>query len=103
MFVRAPIEERIALIARRLSFDESTKHSVKTKAVELANKYLDQLSEDEERSTLDVALSAVYISCLKSGVKISQTEIASSVINGLNRWPCVVADMNKRLEAREVR
>lgn len=101
--MRASIEERITLIARRLSFDESTKQSVKTKAVELANRYLDQLSEEEERSTLDVALSAIYISCLKSGIKISQTQIASSVINGLNRWPCVVVDMDNKLKMRKVR
>jgi len=101
--MRTSIEERITLITRRLSLDKSTKQSVETKAVELANRYLNLLSEEEERSTLDVALSAVYISCLKSGVKISQTQIASSVINGLNRWPCVATDMDDRLKLRKVR
>ena len=55
------------------------------------------LSEEDERSTLDVALGAVYNSCLLSGVQISQTQIASWLMNGLNRWPVVAADMSKRL------
>jgi len=91
------IEERINFITNKLGLDENTERSVRIKAVELAYTYLEKLSEEEERSTFDVALSAVYISCLKSGLKISQTHIASSVANGLNRWPSVVTDMDKRL------
>jgi hypothetical protein len=85
------------LITKKMSFEENVRNRVRANAVELATKYLNKLSENEERCTLDVALSAVYLSCRKSGVEISQTQLASAVSNGLNRWPCVVIDMNKRL------
>lgn len=91
------IGERIFLITKKLPFEENARNHVRASAVEIATKYLNKLSENEERSTLDVALSAVYLSCLKSDMKISQTQLASAVSNGLNRWPCVVIDMNKRL------
>jgi transcription initiation factor TFIIIB Brf1 subunit/transcription initiation factor TFIIB len=91
------VRERITLITKKLSLDEDTEKKVCTYATELATKYLKKLSENEERSALDVALSAVYLSCLKLDIKLSQTKLASSIFNGLNRWPCVVTDMSRKL------
>ena len=91
------VKERITSITKKLSLDENTERKVHTCAIELATKYLKKLSENEERSALDVALSAVYLSCLKLDIKLSQTKLASSISNGLNRWPCVVMDMNRKL------
>lgn len=91
------VRERITLITKTLSLSGDTEKKVRTYATELATKYLEKLSENEERSALDVALSAVYLSCLKLDIKLSQTKLASSISNGLNRWPCVVTDMNRKL------
>jgi transcription initiation factor TFIIIB Brf1 subunit/transcription initiation factor TFIIB len=92
-----PVRERIISITKKLSLDEDAEQRVRNCATDLATNYLKKLSENEERSALDVALSAVYLSCLKLDIRLSQTQLASSISNGLNRWPCVVNDMNRKL------
>jgi len=94
------IEEQIEFISRELPFDFQTKKEIRKLAISFAHSYLDKLKEDEKRFPRDIALSAIYISSNELGKPISQHEVARISGFDLVRWPCVVSDMNRRVNNR---
>jgi len=94
------IEEQIDFISQELPFDSKTKKEIRKLAIRFARSYLNKLEEDEERFAKDIALSAIYISSNELGKPISQYEIAKNTGFDLVRWPCIVSDMNKRVNNR---
>ena len=91
------IKEQIEFISQELPFDSQTKKEIGKLAITFARSYLSKLKEDEERFPKDIALSAIYISSNEIGKPISQYEIAKMTGFDLVRWPCIVSDMNKRV------
>ena len=91
------IEEQIEFISQGLPFDPQTKKEIKKLAIDFAHSYLSKLKEHEERFPTDIALSAIYISSNELGKAISQYEIAKMSGFDLVRWPCIVSDMNRRV------
>ena len=91
------IEEQIEFISQELPFDSQTKKEIRKLAINFAHYYLSKLKEDEERFPTDIALSAIYISSNELGKSISQYEVAKISGFDLVRWPCIVSDMNKRV------
>lgn len=91
------IVEQIKFVSQKLPFDSQSKKDIQEYAINLARSYIRKLKDDEERFPTDIALSAVYISSNELGKPISQYEVAKSAGFDLVRWPCIVSDMNKRV------
>ena len=91
------IEKNIKSFSVNLGFHSVTNHRIVFRAKDLAKKYLQKLDQAEERVSLDVALSALYLSCLQLNKKISQSELAGKTKQDLLGWPCVAEDMTRKL------
>jgi len=95
--MHSSIEQQIEFISQELPFDPQTKKKIRNLAMSFARSYLSKLKDDEERFPIDIALSAIYISSNELGKPISQYEIAKKTGFDLVRWPCIVSDMNARV------
>lgn len=84
---------------KKLPQEEHKRGQIERLAIDLSARYLNTLTEAEERTPIDIALSAIYLSCHRLGMPITQLEISRYSSRSLLGWPSVTEDMAKRTPA----
>lgn len=97
------VKEWIEFVTHSLPLKEKEKEIVQTRAIELANNYMNSLSDQDERLPSDIALSTIYLSCQEVGMPLSQYRIARSSERGLIGWPCIVLDICNKINTNLTR
>ena len=93
----APVANKILDITHVLSCSQSEKNEITDMAIEISKKYLDELSTEDIRYVIDVALSSVYLSSKKVGCHYSFSDLANRTGYSLISWTRIVKDMQSKL------
>ena len=89
----APVAHKILDITHVLPCSQDERKEIKEMAIKISKRYLDELSTEDARYVIDVALSSVYLSSKRVGCHFSFSDLSKETGYSLISWTRIVKDM----------